>query len=1174
MIDSTALTTDLQAQVRTLEDDLRIRADEVDEIRALVAAEWKTAADAGRTAHDLETWREGLLTQVAVAWVLGCVFVRFCEDNCLIEQPLLAGPGDKGRQAANARMEFFADHPLEGDRGWLLRVFETAGDLPGLAEVFARHNPIWLFGPSEDAAGAVVEFFAKINVDTGDLVHDFSDTTWNTRFLGDLYQNLSESARKTFALLQTPDFVEKFILDHTLDPAIDEFGLGGFRGIDPACGSGHFLLGMFERLLKRWQEREPEIGNRALTQRALDSVYGVDLNPFAVAIARFRLLTAAIRAADCSTLREAPAFKLHVAVGDSLLHGPAPGQQSFRKIDEEDVTTRHLFATEDGEIVDQILTGPYQAVVANPPYITPKDAAARDAYRRRYHTCYREYALSVPFMERLFDLAARGTSDRPAGFVGQITANSFMKREFGKRVVEDFLIKQIDLTHVVDTSGADIVGHSTPTVVLFGRNRVPSEGVRAVLGLRSDPEEGSATGGRVWQSICSLISTAGAEDEFVSVADVPSSMLAEHPWSLQGGAAPDLKALVDARGEWKLGDRTDVGFGAITGEDAGLVIGDEAAVRRLRLESHRPLIEGDQLRDYVRSASDEAIWPYDEAGEIYPLDQIPNIHRYLWPIRQVLKKRKRFGKPMDELGEPWWSWREVYWARLETSLSIGFAAVTSHNQFVLDRGARIFKQSAPVIKLGSEATDSDHLQLLGLLGSGLTAFWMKQTCHKKTQRGGGGGSAAVPFTHQYDFDGTKLKSFPVVSGSVVRWAELLDQLSVELSQALPSASVNDSTPTEESLRSARVRGEELRRRMVWAQEELDWRALHLYGITGEDLSLEPSHLMPLERGQRAFEILLARRVATGELSTEWFTRHGVTPHTELPSVWPSQYRHVVERRIELIESDRLVNLAERPEYKRRWNWDDWDSLEDQAQRSWLLNRLDDAELWSSETLLSISQVADRARADSGFVRVAELWRRDGDLPSLIEELMRDEAVPYLAAWRFKESGLRKHAAWQRTWESQRREDAGETVGTMSVPPKYTADDFKKPAYKRLRGTLDLPNERFVSYPGAERGDGSPVVGWAGWSYLERARALAGWIEERRSNDGWEQERIIPLLAGVAELVPWLKQWHNEPDPVMGERMGDFFAAYVEAEAHSIGVSPADLAAWRPPAGTRGRKKKA
>ncbi|MDQ3830430.1 MAG: hypothetical protein M3361_14250 [Candidatus Tectomicrobia bacterium] len=46
-----------------------------------------------------------------------------------------------------------------------------------------------------------------------------------------------------------------------------------------------------------------------------------------------------------------------------------------------------------------------------------------------------------------------------AGFVGMITANSFMKREFGKKLIEEFLPK-VDLTHVIDTSGAYITTFS------------------------------------------------------------------------------------------------------------------------------------------------------------------------------------------------------------------------------------------------------------------------------------------------------------------------------------------------------------------------------------------------------------------------------------------------------------------------------------------------------------------------------------------------------------------------------------------------------------------------------------------------------------------------------------------------------------------------------------------
>ncbi|WP_305016969.1 hypothetical protein [Mycobacterium tuberculosis] len=48
------------------------------------------------------------------------------------------------------------------------------------------------------------------------VYYDFTDPDWNTRFLGDLYQDLSEAARKRYALLQTPEFVEEFILDRRL----------------------------------------------------------------------------------------------------------------------------------------------------------------------------------------------------------------------------------------------------------------------------------------------------------------------------------------------------------------------------------------------------------------------------------------------------------------------------------------------------------------------------------------------------------------------------------------------------------------------------------------------------------------------------------------------------------------------------------------------------------------------------------------------------------------------------------------------------------------------------------------------------------------------------------------------------------------------------------------------
>ena len=139
----------------------------------------------------------------------------------------------------------------------------------------------------------------------------------STRFLGDLYQDLSEQARKDYALLQTPEFVEEFILDRTLDPAVEEFGLAEVRMIDPTCGSGHFLLGAFARLLQRWRQLEPGVDVRVHVERVLRQVNGVDINPFAVAIARFRLLVAALTSCGIERLKDAPTWRIRV--GDRRL---------------------------------------------------------------------------------------------------------------------------------------------------------------------------------------------------------------------------------------------------------------------------------------------------------------------------------------------------------------------------------------------------------------------------------------------------------------------------------------------------------------------------------------------------------------------------------------------------------------------------------------------------------------------------------------------------------------------------------------------------------------------------------------------------------------------------------------------------------------------------------------
>ncbi|SCL29665.1 Methyltransferase domain-containing protein [Micromonospora nigra] len=1139
----------LQGQVTALTDDLRGRVAEDSVLASSLAKEHAQAIEARRTAGTFETWLEDVLDQAAVAWVLGCVFVRFCEDNGLVEPLWIGGPepvAPVGR-AVGERQQYLIDNPRHNDRHWLRKAFGYLRGLRATGKIFDEHNPVWRFDISGAAAEKLSEFFRRgpglVSLRVDDL---------DTRFLGDLYQDLSTHAKKTYALLQTPDFVEEFILDRTFEPAVKEFGLPATSVIDPTCGSGHFLLGAFARLVSKWRQREPATDVRVLTERALGQVTGVDINPFAVAIARFRLLVAAMKECGLTSLERTPAWPVRVATGDSLLHWGVTSRHQGDLLALVDGQAGFAYASEDADVLaDYLREGQYTVVVGNPPYITVADSARNKLYREIYpDVCHRQYALTVPFAKRLFDLAKRSDEHGDgAGHVGQITGNAFMKREFGKKLIEDYFAHKVELTEVIDTSGAYIPGHGTPTVILIGRakDRRHTQKVLAVLGVRGEPAQpDDPAAGLVWSAIKAGVERSETSSDWVTVIDLERRRFATHPWSLSGGGASSLVASLEAT-TGRMSHVIDLPVGRAIRAGA-----DEAFMRPLGrnlrtaadARALRPLMIGEVVRDWGSSPEDAIWYPYDPS-----LDEA-GLSVELWPWRTMLAARRTFQGSMADAGLRWWEYHQHTASAYRTPLSMAFAFVATHNHFVLDRGGKVFKQSAPVIKLAEGATEDDHLRLLGVLNSSTACFWLKQVCHDKGIRGEGGGFTSDDWEHFYEFTGTKLQEFPVPGAYPLERARLLDSLAQRLGSLTPAAVAESGVPTRKRLRAAHADYDATRARMIAVQEELDWEVYRLYGLRDDDLTCaEPPELA---LGERAFEIALARKNA----EPEWFVRHGSTPITELPAHWPDDYRALVQRRIEVIESDRHIALIERPECKRRWATDGWDAMQAKALRGWLLDRLETPELWGDRPVpQSVAQLADRVRHDEDFRSVLELWvgRDDHDLTKTLAKLVADEHVPYLPVHRYKPSGLRKRAQWERTWAQQRLEDAGEDV-QVAVPPKYTSADFVKASYWRARGKLDVPKERFISYPKAGRdGDATELLGWAGWDHLAQAQALATVYLDRKSQAAWPADRLLPLLAGIAELEPWLHQWYADERPGFPGSPAQFFTDLVDAELSQLGA---------------------
>ncbi|MEU5162627.1 BREX-2 system adenine-specific DNA-methyltransferase PglX [Streptomyces sp. NPDC020875] len=1182
--------------------------------RAMVAgrlrAEYDQAFKLGRTAATWNAWLDERVTQVAVAWVLGTVFVRFCEDNRLIPEPYLAAAEPERRDLAEARYAQYIE--VEQDptfRGWLERAFEELGAGEAGKLLFnRRHNPLFQIPLSHDGARALVEFWRERDADDA-LVHDFTDPLnadgtegWDTRFLGDLYQDLSEAARKTYALLQTPEFVEDFILQRTMDPVIREMGgtVDKLKMIDPTCGSGHFVLGAFARMLKVLTKRGIGQDPHERVKIALDAVHGVDLNPFAVAIARFRLLMAAMAAANIRTLRDAARYDwpVHLAVGDSLIKArqlefgvkDANGQGELVFVDPEeqrDELAYFSYATEDVHEHKGILEqGRYDVVVGNPPYITVKDRKLNALYRDLYKSCSGAYALSVPFAERFFQLARTGEpSGHHFGMVGQITSNSFMKREFGAKLIEEYFAHKVELSEVIDTSGAYIPGHGTPTVILIGRRRSGNSRtstIRTIRSVRGEPEvPNQAERGLVWNAITSQIDLPGSTSRWVSAGDLEREFhFAKHPWILTDGGLEMLEEIERSSSGHLAKITQSVGAGAVTREDSAYMVGADYLRRRCVPATHqRPLVDGTEIRDYSINNPTFAFWPYSE--ETLEPEAPDPVRKALWPTKRILSERTAFGKTQTGRGLKWFEYSMFFPERYKIQPSITFAFVATHNHFTISRSANVFQHSSLVINFRENPSEEYLIGLLGILGSSVTCFWLKQVCHDKGHGGIGGGIASEDWEKFYEFTGTRLESLPLPKEQPIALASAVDSHSQAIAGIRSTTLYREGgiTPTVASLREFREVWDSNRSQMIALQEELDWQVYSLYNLHSEDLRAPEADVPELALGERAFEIVLARQVAAGEASGEWFKRHWSTPITELPEHWSDAYRAVVQKRIHVIETSRAIGMIERPEYKRRWATEGWDALQDKALRAWLLDRIEKREHWYDENgqpaILSRAQLTDVLSRDEDFVSVAEIYAPRKELADVVSALLADEHVPFLSALRYKPAALKKRADWEHVWDLQREEDAAADEGekrrirdSIPVPPKYTSADFLKPSYWRARGKLDVPKERFISYATGAISGTPELFGWAGWDHREQAQALAAYF----TNHGeLSKEEMTPLLAGLLELQPWLTQWHNEFDVLYSGSPAAFFDGYRATQQGELGLTDDDLRNWRPAAAARGRR---
>ncbi|MBC8229594.1 N-6 DNA methylase, partial [bacterium] len=351
----------------------------------------------------------------------------------------------------------------------------------------------------------------------------------DTALIGDLYEHLmDETERKRLGYYTTPDFIIEFLLDRTLESAFDDWHFSDIRYLDPACGTGHFLVRAYCRFLQRYRDENSDMTELEIFKRVMENnIFGIDVSEFAARITLFRLMLEGLDAQWKPELvrddtQKFPDISFNVFVANSLIRLPSEEEGMLPGIDkplkyEEDSIARYYKKEISHLKVDlaDALNHKFHVINANPPYVrvqrnvesisVPNSDGSWEQMdyleylRENYDSAYSNFDLSVPFLERSIDLL---TTEGNGGYLGFITTGKFAKQNYGKKLIE-VLNEKAQLKFIADLTDAKIFDAGAyPMLLVLQRKNHPDLNADVEIVATYQPKESRQ---ETWKHITTVL---------------------------------------------------------------------------------------------------------------------------------------------------------------------------------------------------------------------------------------------------------------------------------------------------------------------------------------------------------------------------------------------------------------------------------------------------------------------------------------------------------------------------------------------------------------------------------------------------------------------------------------------------------------------------------------------
>lgn len=529
------------------------------------------------------------------------------------------------------------------------------------------------------------------------------------------------SKRKAYGIYYTPESVVEYIVRTTLGKVLAECKtpdeVSRIKVLDPACGSGSFLIKAFD-VLKEWYENYNRMNQPAETKGTLDehmvpisnfeeriltqNLYGVDLDPQAVEITILNLSLKAVK-----TREKLPYIADHIKCGNSL-------------IDDKNIAGDKAFQWPE-EFPEVMKDGGFDIIIGNPPYVRVQQMKYGDIdfFKSHYTVAHMRIDISIMF----FELASKLVKEY--GKIGFISSSQFVTAEYGRNLRKLLLSKRIE--RFVDFGSLPVFEEAItyPAIVVFSNNSPVTFYYYKITKLDD--------------SIMGDLAIALEQgSSYVVRSLIDPDALGEETWNF--APKEELKIIQKirrARNSLMLGAFANPSTGLTTGLDNILLL-NEKAVTENHLEKGIliKVLRGRNIDPWVIKGSfDYAIYPYKlKDGETVLLNpeelrKFPNAYDYLVKNKEGLLARKDSRRQVSENKE----WYElIRKGRLDIfkSEKIVTPALTKHNSFALDEeGCAFLTGGAGVFAIKQEEFDNQYL--LALLNSRLVEYFLHAISTKK-----------------------------------------------------------------------------------------------------------------------------------------------------------------------------------------------------------------------------------------------------------------------------------------------------------------------------------------------------------------------------------------------------------------------------------------------------------